>query len=78
MGCWHRIGHIDHLAARAESPLVGEGRKSWSYVMDRILEKGHRTEVVAVGILGDRNPGEGLVVGNPGHSLEGTGCMDLT
>ena len=37
-----------------------------------------RTEVVEEDIPGGRNPGEVLVAGNPGSSLEGIGCMDLT
>ena len=48
------------------------------FLVDHNLERLRYTEVVEVDILGGCNPEEGLVVGSPGRSLEGIGCMGLT
>ena len=74
-GYWRRIGRIGHLAVRAESLRVEEDRMSLFAAVDHNLR---RTEVVEEDTLGGHNPGEVLVAGNPGSSLEGIGCMDLT
>lgn len=47
------------------------------FAVDHSLEELRHIEV-EVDILGGRNPGEGLVVGNPGSNLEGIGCMGRT
>ena len=46
--------------------------------MDRSLEAPRHIEVVVVGNLADHILEGGLVAGNSGRSLVGTGYMDLT
>ena len=77
-GYWHRTGRIDHLAARAGSLPVGEGRTNSPSQVDHILEEVRRTVVAEVDILGGRSLEEGLVGDNLGRNLEGVGCMGLT
>lgn len=48
---------------------------NWFSAVDHNLR---HTEVVEEDIPRGRNPEGVLVAGNPGSSLEGIGCMDLT
>ena len=77
-GYLRRIDRTGHLAGRAGSLLVGEDQRSWLSVGDHSLEELHRTGVVAVDILGSRNPAEGLGVDSPERSLGDIGCTGLT
>ena len=77
-GYWHRTGRTGHLAARAESLLVGEDRTSSLFRVDHNLEEVRRTVAVEVDTLDGRSLVEGPVGDNLGRSWEDTGCMGLT